>query len=321
MGASIKRICATALTLAVFLQPALAETHFITLGTSGGPNARMDRSQPANLLVVNGVKTLVDAGDGVAGRLAGAHVPVWAVDNLLISHMHFDHMGGLYAILGLRFQLNPKAPLQVYGPPGTKLMIDKMLEAMGPAMKAAYGVPNAKIMKPEELVIAHEVQDGDTFTLGDTKVTAVKNTHYSFPPGSAMDKEFQSLSFRFDTPDESIVYTGDTGRSDAVTKLATGADLLVSEMIDLDAVLNEIKRSRPNLPEAQTKEIRFHLSTHHLSPEELGKMAAKAKVGAVVATHLVGGAEITDQDAETWKAAIAKQYGGKITIAKDLEQF
>jgi hypothetical protein len=45
-------------------------TRLITLGTSGGPPPRAHRAQSSNLLIVNGALYVVDAGDGVARRLA-----------------------------------------------------------------------------------------------------------------------------------------------------------------------------------------------------------------------------------------------------------
>lgn len=152
------RNTALALSLAGIALPAAAETSFITLGTSGGPNARSDRSQPANVLIVDDTVTLVDLGDGFAGRLNSAGVPIWNVDNALISHLHFDHMAGLLGLLGLRFQTNPSQPVNVYGPPGTEQLVMGMLEGMAPAMEAAYGMEDAPVMSPEELFQVHEVR-------------------------------------------------------------------------------------------------------------------------------------------------------------------
>ena len=56
-------------------------------------------------------------------------------------------------------------------------------------------------------------------------MTAASNSHYTFSPGSAEVAKFVSLSFRFDAPDRSIVYTGDTGPSENVERLARNADL------------------------------------------------------------------------------------------------
>ncbi len=54
--------------------PAKAGTRLITLGTSGGPPPRAGRAQSSNLLTVNGTHYVIDAGDGVARRLAKAGI-------------------------------------------------------------------------------------------------------------------------------------------------------------------------------------------------------------------------------------------------------
>ena len=50
-------------------------TRLVTLGTQGGPRGSADRSQPSNVLIVNGKPYLIDAGNGVAGQLLRAGVP------------------------------------------------------------------------------------------------------------------------------------------------------------------------------------------------------------------------------------------------------
>jgi ribonuclease BN (tRNA processing enzyme) len=54
-------------------------------------------------------------------------------------------------------------------------------------------------------------------------VTAVENSHFDFHKDRGKHK---SYSYRFETPDRVIVFTGDTGQSDALTELAKDADLL-----------------------------------------------------------------------------------------------
>src|SRR5690349_4608068 len=48
------------------------QLHWITLGTQGGPSIYGVRSEPANLLVVDGKPWIVDCGDGAMERLAAA---------------------------------------------------------------------------------------------------------------------------------------------------------------------------------------------------------------------------------------------------------
>src|SRR3954463_16539737 len=44
-------------------------TKVITLGTRSGPNPTLHRAQTSNLLIVNGARYVIDAGDGVTRRL------------------------------------------------------------------------------------------------------------------------------------------------------------------------------------------------------------------------------------------------------------
>ena len=91
---------------------------WVTLGTQAGPLPNAERSQPANLLVVNGRAWIVDCGDGAIERLAAAGFNPAQVDVVFISHLHLDHIGGLQALIGVRwFSLQPKKTLTVYGPP------------------------------------------------------------------------------------------------------------------------------------------------------------------------------------------------------------
>ena len=64
------------------------KNQFITLGTAGGPEAELDRAQPANALIVGTDVYLVDAGDGarpLVGLLAaiGQHPPHDAAPHLI----------------------------------------------------------------------------------------------------------------------------------------------------------------------------------------------------------------------------------------------
>lgn len=298
-----------------------AQTRFVILGTNGGPVPTVNRSQPSNLLIVDGMKTLVDVGDGTAGQLAKLRLMPSDIDNVLITHLHFDHMGGLQAMLGLRFQVNAPKTLKVYGPLGTDLVVKGLIASMAPAMEANYGVPGQPSMTAEQLVKTIVIKSGDTFTLGNTKVTTAKNTHYSFPPGSLKDKKFQSLSFRFETPDKKIVYTSDTGPSTELEKLAKGVDILISEMMDVELTIDLIKRVGPPPSEKLLEGMKFHLLNHHLTPAELGKMAANAGVKALVVTHLGPPQEMKGNRLKVYKKEIAVEFSGKITIAEDLDAF
>ena len=319
---NLRSLSIACLAMGSMVASALAEDQgeFVTLGTQGGPLANAVRSQPANALVFESGVYLVDVGDGAAGRLAAAGIPLQRLKGVFISHLHFDHTGGLAAILGLRFQINAPGVLTVYGPPGTEEMVAGLVASMQPGAEAGYGVPDEQTPDPAAMVSVVEIGDGAKMDLEDFTATAVENSHYSFPKGSEFDQRFDSLSFRFDLPERSIVYTGDTGPSESVEKLAKGADLLVAEMIDLEQTIDAVKRANPNMPEKTLTDMARHLSEHHLTPHEVGQLAHRADVKNLVVTHLATGAAGAI-DTAPYAVEIVKVFNGRVTIAEDLDRF
>ncbi|MCW6528620.1 MBL fold metallo-hydrolase [Sphingomonas sp. MMSM20] len=323
MISAIRFLPVAALLLAGGVGPCAAQSarsaSFVTLGTMGGPIPSPTRHQPSNVLIDHSRPYLVDAGDGVADQLARAGISLLAVDTVFLSHLHFDHTGGLAGFLGLRYQAGGSSLVTIYGPPGTKRMVDGLIASMQPAAEASYGIPGQRSVAPETTVKVIELGGGETIRVDAMTVKAAQNTHYSFAPGSAEDVRYRSLSFRFDTAGRSIVYTGDTGPSSAVEQLARCADLLVSEMIDVDATVANVRRNAPDMPAGALAGMVQHLSTHHLTPDQVGELAARAGVKRVVVTHFVGTS--TPAAEAGYLAAIHRGFDGPATIASDLERF
>ena len=309
--------------MSVLIAPSWAQPsqsyEFVTLGTQGGPHAVPDRSQPSNVIVRQGKAYLVDVGDGTAGQLAKAGVPLPWLRAIFISHLHFDHIGGLFAILGLRHQMNISAPLTIYGPPQTRKMVDGLLAGMDSSARSGFGVPGEQEMMPGTGITIVEMRDGDQVSIDDLRVRSAANTHYSFPAGSDLARDFASLSYRFDLPNRSIVYTGDTGTSTAVERLAAGADLLFAEMIDLPQTMLQVRKTAPDLPPQALAGLQRHLGHHHLTPEQVGELASRAKVKKVVVTHLAGGGQ--SSAIAGYLTEIKRKFDGPAAVAEDLDRY
>lgn len=293
---------------------------WVTLGTMGGPMPFKGRSQPANALVWQREAWLVDCGDGATGQLAKAGLPPRAADVVFISHLHFDHTAGLAGLIGLRFQTSAPGKLAIYGPPGTRVLVDGIIASMKPAAQAGYGLPGAPAVNPADTVTVHEMADGESVTIKGVTVSAVQNSHYSFTPGSAQDRAYKSYSYRFDLPGRSIVYTGDTGPSAAVERLGKGADVLVSELIDVEATIALVRKVTPNLSDSEMQSMQKHLTDHHLTAEQVGDMAAKMGAKHVVVTHLAGATGLPGRTTD-YAAIIAARAHTGVDIASDLDRF
>ena len=105
-------------------------TRLITLGTSAGPPPRAHRAQSANLLTVNGTHYIVDAGDGVARRLAKAGINVREIGTVFITHHHDDHTAGLGTLLSVAWDQNRTKPIHVYGPPRTAELVPPLFNIL-----------------------------------------------------------------------------------------------------------------------------------------------------------------------------------------------
>ena len=288
----------------------------ITLGTMGGPIADPVRSQPANLLIDGDLTVLVDAGDGVAEQLAKAGIPIARVRTVFLTHLHYDHTGGLFALLGMRQQLAlPQAT--VYGPPGTLRLVAGLIQAMQPAADIGAGLAGRPRRDPAQTIRTVEISGGETVQLGSVKVTAAMNSHYSFPAGSPEAQGSQSLSFRFELSDRSIAFTGDTGPSANVEVLAQGADVLVSEVIDPVAAMAALRGANPELPAAALANIASHFTEQHLSAAEVGKLAARAGVKRVILTHN----PMSAADSVRASKTIRSLFAGDVDIARDLARY
>jgi ribonuclease BN (tRNA processing enzyme) len=302
---------------AVAAQSTTQQWTFVTLGTMAGPVANARRSQPANLLHNADQAILIDVGDGAAEQLAKVGVPLARIHDVLLSHLHFDHTGGLFALLGMRFQVAYPGNLTIYGPPGTRRLVDGLIAAMQPAAEAGAGFPGQARRVPANGIQVVELTDGSQWMIGNVKVSAATNSHYSFVAGSDDDAHYQSLSFRFELPGRSIVYTGDTGPSTNVEKLARGADILFSEVIDPEAAMADLQRVNPSAPPALLAMVRQHFIEQHLTADNVGLLAAVAGVKQLVLTHNGLGEGPTDRAI----AAIAAHFKGSIVVAKDLDSF
>jgi ribonuclease BN (tRNA processing enzyme) len=275
-------------------------TQLVVLGT-GNPNADPERSGPA-LAIVRGERSyLVDAGPGIVRRAASAarthDIVALTPPNLkvlFLTHLHSDHTIGLPDVILSAWVLERTTPLEVYGPPGTKAMVEHLLAAynadirnrldgLEPANENGYKVNVHEIAGP-----------GQIFDDGNVKVRA-----FAVPHG---DWEV-SYGYRFDASDRSIVVSGDTRASDAVVRACNGCDLLVHEVYSAERF-----KTRPEVWQ------RYHARAH-TSTDELALLATRAAPKLLVLYHQL---YWQTDDAGLLAEMVRAGYAGPVLSARDL---
>ena len=117
-----------------------------------------------------------------------------------------------------------------------------------------------------------------------------------------------------------LLVTGDTGPSAAVERLGKDADLLVSEVIDLPVILESLKR-RGTATAINLQPLIDHMAQEHLTPENVGKLAAAAGVKKVILTHFAQPPGMEPINRKRILAGIRLHYKGPVAFGDDLASF
>ena len=292
----------------------------ITLGTTAGPLPRPDRAQFSNLVIVDDVPYLVDAGDNVTRRIVQSKTDFTKVGKIFITHPHNDHTGGIANFLSVAWQYARKEPIEILGPPGTEETVQGAL---------AFNKVDEEIRLSENrdqplssIVKARNIGTGAVYQDANMKVTTQENTHFQFQPGSPAHGKYNSYSYRFETKYGTIVFTGDTGPSSQLAEFAKGADILVSEALAIDEIRGRMQRAGQwqKLSDTEKAGWEMHMSQEHITPEQAGKLAADANVKTLVLSHL-SASGIDNDDYARFVERAATTFKGKIVAAKDLMEF
>ena len=242
----------------------MAGMRLTVIGCSGsfpGP----DSPASCYLLEAEGFRLVMDMGNGALGVLQ-RHAELFGIDAICVSHLHADHCIDLssYWVARQYAPSGPKSPIPVYGPRGTAERIAGLGGEDVASVRARFEV--------------HDL-DPRSLEIGPFRITT---EHMNHP--------VETFGFRVEHAGGRLAYSADTGRTDALIRLAQDVDVLLCEASFLDD-----DGFRPDL---------------HLTGGQAGEYATRAGVGQLVLTHLVPW-----YDRERSLAAAAASYRGPLSAA------
>ena len=285
------------------------QTQIVLLGT-GNPPADPDRSGPATAIVANGTAYLVDFGAGVVRRAKSAVVDrgIAALDPVklhvvFVTHLHSDHTVGYPDLILTPWVLGRRVPLEVYGPSGIAHMTEHVLEA--------YREDFATRTKDRDLftvgafseghaVNAHEIKPGIVYKDANVTVTAFATKH-----------AMESYGYRFDTPDRSIVISGDTNPSQATIDACRGCDVLIHEVLTHEWL-------------TKRRDFQAYAAQFHTTTSQLTELAKQAKPGLLILYHAsLSLRPAVDSERSTPAALLGEmsKYPGRVVVGRDLDVY
>ena len=180
------------------------------LGT-GSPLPSPNRLQTSFLVERGNHTLLVDCGSGTTHRLAQTGTAHTAVDAIVFTHLHLDHIADLSTLLKARW-LDGTPELTVYGPPGTAAVCERLVAVDNLAERA-------------DLTVTELDPAPGSFELGPHQITYVETAHSA-----------RCFAYRFG---DKLTISGDTAPTVDVFGLADGSDVLVHECSFPDGTATE----------------------------------------------------------------------------------
>jgi ribonuclease BN (tRNA processing enzyme) len=290
-----------------------AGTQLLLLGTQGGPGLTANRTQSSSAVIVDGRTYLVDCGYGALKSAVQAGLTLGVISNVFITHLHDDHTADIAALLALKWTASQTpGEATIYGPYGTAAMVDAAI-AFSKANVDIRKIDEGRTVDPKTIFHGRDLaapKITEVFKDDRVAVLAVENTH--FPERAKAKMDYRSFAYRFNTATRSIVFSGDTAYSENLIELARGADVFVCEVLGTAAGANAPAPASAN---NNTESIGRHVRETHSTPEDVGKMAAAAKVKTVVLNHQVGGGRGGNNDPFT--ADLKKYFSGEVIVGAD----
>jgi ribonuclease Z len=152
----------------------------VTVLGTGTPYPEPQRFGPAILVEAASQKMLFDCGRGAMIRLSENGVPVEAVRDVYLTHLHSDHVTGLPDLWLTGWFLGRKEPLRVWGPTGTLPMTRHLTEAFAFDLQIRQ---KTESLPPEGAEFdAHEIPKETVYDDGPVRVTAFPVDHGPVKP-------------------------------------------------------------------------------------------------------------------------------------------
>ena len=207
----------------------------ITVLGAGTPTPTPTRYGSAYVLEIGAERMMIDCGPAATHKLVKAGMWPTAIDYLFFTHHHFDHDVDYPCFLLTRWDqsIGKENTLRVFGPTLTERLTHRILDERDgafahdwrarvnhPASQRVYVNRGGELPRMPPKVDAKDIDAGKIFSGSSWEITGADAVH--------VQPYLDSLAYRVDSDEGSMVFTGDTEPCGSVVELARDADVMLS---------------------------------------------------------------------------------------------
>jgi ribonuclease Z len=259
---------------------------------SGAVRALPHRGGPCYLVTLNGRKLVFDVGRCAVHNLHRLGTPVESIDEIFITHLHFDHICDLPLLLLLSWNNGREVHIPIHGPKG----INDFLEH---GVRTAYAADiNSRISHGNRV---REKLDWNATEI-TTEGTICETDDYRIDVLATAHAGLANWNYRITTTDKIVVITSDTEPDQRLVDFCRDADLMLVECSGTKEFFDTVA-----------------FGGWHIAPEDVGQIARDAGVKRVVLKHFVQDCFTDDPNVAESLAEIARKIypAGEIHAATD----
>lgn len=282
------------------------------LGTNGPPHVG-HRFGPSQVISDGEVRLLIDTGWGSTLRLFQAAMPPQTIDAVFITHLHSDHTTDMADFLVMRWVGGITTPIPIYGPVGTKRMVEGFQQAMEADTSYRLAHHGEKLWSGGLAADITEFEAGvepvEIARYGKIAVQAYEVDHFPVKP---------AYGFRFEAEGKTIAISGDTNPCDGLRNGAKDADILVCDSMNVQ-LMQALEAQLRNGGNAVQASLLEDAHDYHAPVSAMAELAQEAGVKHLLLSHILP--PVGEAQAPMFIAGLDQVFKGKITVGKDLERY
>lgn len=110
-----------------------------------------ERYPSAQVLDVRGRLFMIDCGEGAQMQLRRAGVSFLKIEHICLSHIHGDHLFGLFGLLSTMGMLGRSSDLNIYAPSSFRGVLDFFMDNFGDGIKFNINLVELDMKEPEKV--------------------------------------------------------------------------------------------------------------------------------------------------------------------------